>query len=235
MPGPPTFMALPPGSRWLPRVLRGVQDRDEVAGADPLAYLNGLYGLALKLTRNPAAAEDLVQDTYLKVVRFAPTFRKGTNLKAWLFTILRNTFRNDRRSASRQPGRRGQRSGRGRLPLPTTDDDPEQRLLRSTLDADLQQALDKLPEAYREAVWLRDVEDCSYQEIAGILGVPTGTVMSRISRGRKQLYAHLVASRRDAAAATSAVEPDSTGASSGSPRRKDRTTVSAHCAHVGHL
>jgi RNA polymerase sigma-70 factor, ECF subfamily len=209
-------MALPPGSGWLPRVLRGVQDRDEIAGADPLAHLNGLYGLALKLTRNPAAAEDLVQDTYLKVVRFSPTFRKGTNLRAWLFTILHNTFRNDRRSAGRQPVDVDSEVIE-RLPLPTTDDDPEQRLLRSTLDADLQQALDKLPEAYREAVWLRDVEDCSYQEIAGILGVPTGTVMSRISRGRKQLYAHLVAARRDAAAATSAVEPGSTGASSGSP------------------
>jgi RNA polymerase sigma-70 factor, ECF subfamily len=206
--GPPTFMALPPGSRWLPRVLRGVQDRDEVAGADPLAYLNSLYGLALKLTRNPAAAEDLVQDTYLKVVRFAPKFRDGTNLKAWLFTILRNTFHNDRRSASRHPVDVDSELVE-ELPLTSSEDDPETRLLRSTLDADLQEALDALPETFREAVWLRDVEDFSYQEIASILGVPQGTVMSRISRGRKQLYQHLVALRRD-------VEGDSSGSSGGS-------------------
>ena len=207
--GPPTPMALPPGSRWLPRVLRGVQDRDEVAAADPLAYLNSLYGLALKLTRNPAAAEDLVQDTYLKVVRFAPRFRDGTNLKAWLFTILRNTFRNDRRSASRQPVDVDSDLVE-ELPLASSEDDPERRLLRSTLDADLQEALDALPETFREAVWLRDVEDFSYQEIANILGVPQGTVMSRISRGRKQLYQHLVAqsTRRRSA--------DSSGSSGGS-------------------
>lgn len=187
-------MALPPGSRWLPRVIRGVQDRDEALAADPLAYLNSLYGLALKLTRNPAAAEDLVQDTYLKAVRFAPTFRKGTNLKGWLFTILHNTFRNDRRGASRQPVDVDSDIVES-LPIETPEDDPERRLLRSTLDGELQEALDALPEAYREAVWLRDVEECSYQEIAGILGVPAGTVMSRIARGRKLLYQHLVAAR----------------------------------------
>jgi RNA polymerase sigma-70 factor, ECF subfamily len=195
-------MALPPGSRWLPRVIRGVQDRDDALAADPLAYLNSLYGLALKLTRNPASAEDLVQDTYLKAVRFAPTFRKGTNLKSWLFTILHNTFRNDRRGASRQPVEVDSDIVES-LPLETPEDDPERRLLRSTLDGDLQEALDALPEAYREAVWLRDVEECSYQEIAGILGVPAGTVMSRIARGRKLLYQHLVAARPGASDATS--------------------------------
>lgn len=207
-------MALPPGSRWLPRVIRGVQDRDEVVGGDPLDYLNSLYGLALKLTRNPAAAEDLVQDTYLKVARFSPKFRQGTNLKAWLFTILHNTFRNDRRGASRQPVDVDSDVVES-LPLASPDDDPERRLLRSTLDGDLQDALVALPDAYREAVWLRDVEDCSYQEIAAILGVPAGTVMSRISRGRKQLYEHLVSARRRAEA-PSALPAGATGASSGS-------------------
>jgi len=211
-PWPLTSMALPPGSRWLPRVIRGAQDRDEAAEVDPLAYLNSLYGLALKLTRNPAAAEDLVQDTYLKAVRFSPTFREGSNLKAWLFTILHNTFRNDRRGASRQPVDVDSDVIES-LPLEAPGDDPERLLLRSTMDADLQRALEALPEAYREAVWLRDVEDCSYQEIAGILGVPAGTVMSRISRGRKQLHTHLVAARRRAAAA--GMTPDA-GASSGS-------------------
>ncbi len=198
-------MALPPGSRWLPRVIRGAQDRDDAATSDPLVYLNSLYGLALKLTRNPAAAEDLVQDTYLKVVRFSPKFREGTNLKAWLFTILHNTFRNDRRGASREPVDVDSDVVES-LPLAAGDDDPERRLLRSALDSDLQQALDALPEAYREAVWLRDVEECSYQEIAEILGVAPGTVMSRISRGRKQLHDNLIAARRRA-------ESDSAGAS----------------------
>lgn len=202
-------MALPPGSRWLPRVIRGVQDRDDAAGADPLLYLNSLYGLALKLTRNPAAAEDLVQETYLKAVRFWPKFTPGSNLKAWLFTILHNTFRNDRRGASRHPEDVDSDVIES-LPLETPEDDPERRLLRSTLDSDLQDALEALPEAYREAVWLRDVEDCSYQEIADILGVPAGTVMSRISRGRKQLYTHLVAARSRAEVAGA---PTGSGAS----------------------
>ena len=208
-------MALPPGSRWLPRVIRGAQDRDDALAADPLAYLNSLYGLALKLTRNPASAEDLVQETYLKAVRFAPTFREGTNLKGWLFTILHNTFRNDRRGASRQPVDVDSDVVES-LPLEAPGDDPERQLLRSTLDADLQEALDALPETYREAVWLRDVEECSYQEIAGILGVPAGTVMSRISRGRKLLYLHLVAARSGAGGASSGPAPASRARVAGS-------------------
>jgi RNA polymerase sigma-70 factor (ECF subfamily) len=208
---PLTSMALPPGSPWLPRVFRGVQDREDAADVDPLIYLNSLYGLALKLTRNSAAAEDLVQDTYLKALRFSPRFREGSNLKAWLFTILHNTFRNDRRGASRRPVDVDSEVVDS-LPLEAPDDDPERLLLRSTMDADLQRALEALPEAYREAVWLRDVEDCSYQEIAGILGVPAGTVMSRISRGRKQLHAHLMAARHRAEAGST----PGAGASGGS-------------------
>lgn len=207
-------MALPSGSRWLPRVIRGAQDRDDVVAGDPLDYLNSLYGMALKLTRNRAAAEDLVQDTYLKVLRFSPKFREGTNLKAWLFTILHNTFRNDRRGASRQPVD-VDTDVVERLPLEAPDDDPERLLLRSTMDGDLQEALDALPDTYREAVWLRDVEDCSYQEIASILGIPSGTVMSRIARGRKQLHHHLVAARARAEGAPSAGAPPA-GASAAS-------------------
>lgn len=215
-PLPFSSMALSSGSRWLPRVLRGVQDHDDGVVADPLAYLNSLYSLALKLTRNPAAAEDLVQDTYLKAVRFSPKFREGTNLKAWLFTILHNTFRNDRRGASRHPVDVDSDVIES-LPIEAPDDDPERRLLRSALDSDLQDALDALPEAFREAVWLRDVEDCSYQEIAGILGVPAGTVMSRIARGRKLLYRHLVAARQRQAEAggSAAGRKGRTGASDG--------------------
>ena len=187
-------MALPSGSRWVPRVIRGAQDRDESFGADVLTYLNSLYALALKLTRDPTTADDLVQDTFLKAVRFAPTFRAGTNRKAWLFTILHNTFRNDRRGASREPVDVDSDQV-DRVAVASADDDPERQLLRSVLDADLQAALDALPDAYREAVWLRDVEECSYQEIAAILAIPPGTVMSRISRGRKQLHDRLLEAR----------------------------------------
>jgi RNA polymerase sigma-70 factor (ECF subfamily) len=192
-----SLMPPPTGSRWLSRVMRGAQDRPVADVGDSLAHLNSLYGLALKLTRNRAAAEDLVQDTYLKAVRFWPKFRAGTNLKAWLSTILHNTFRNDRRGASRRPEEADSELVDA-MPLEAPGDDPEQRLLRSAVSADVQTALDGLPDAYREAVWLRDVEDFSYQEIADILGVPVGTVMSRIARGRKALYTRLVEVRQAA-------------------------------------
>lgn len=212
---PASLPVMPPttGSRWLPRVIRGAQERPSADLGDSLAHLNSLYGLALKLTRNPAAAEDLVQDTYLKAVRFWPKFRAGTNLKAWLSTILHNTFRNDRRGARRRPEDADSELVDA-LPLEAPEEDPEARLLRAALDSDVQAALDALPDAYREAVWLRDVEDFSYQEIADILGVPLGTVMSRIARGRKALYARLVEMGRGAEqASTTQTEA---GASDGS-------------------
>lgn len=163
--------------------------RDTLA-RDALVYVNGLYGLALRLTRNAADAEDLVQDTYVKALRFADRFAPGTNLKAWLFTILTNTFRNRRRGAGRDPVEIDSDlvdATAHAAPEAT----PEQLLLRATLDTDLQAALDSLPEAFRQAVWLRDVEEFSYAEIAEMLGVPIGTVMSRISRGRRLLHDRL--------------------------------------------
>ena len=170
----------------------------EAFAAEALVYLEPLYATALRLARNRADAEDLVQDTYVKAIRFADRFERGTNLKAWLYTILHNTWRNRRRDASRdtvdvdserveaaaaQPGG------------PAAFDTPERILLRDTLDADLQAALDALPDAFREAVWLRDVEEFSYAEIAAMLEVPIGTVMSRISRGRRLLFEKLSAGR----------------------------------------
>jgi len=162
--------------------------------ADVLALLPPLYATALRLTRNRADAEDLVQDTVVKALRFKARFTRGTNLKAWLYTILHNTSRNRRRDAARDtvdvdssivddaaslPG--------GPVALET----PERILLRETLDVDLQSALDELPDAFREAVWLRDVEEFTYAEIAEMLDIPIGTVMSRISRGRRALYDRL--------------------------------------------
>ena len=191
-------MAFRPTSRWLPRVVRGGQDRDDPFSGDILLYVNNLYGLALKLTRNPTAAEDLVQDTYLKAVRFAPSFTPGSNVKAWLFTILHNTFRNNRRGAGRDPVDVDSDVIES-VALASPDENPERQLLRSVMDVDLQAALDALPDVYRQAVWLRDVEECAYQEIAEIVGIPAGTVMSRISRGRRMLHDLLVAARSGSA------------------------------------
>ena len=168
--------------------------------AEALSHVNSLYGAALRLTRQPADAEDLVQDTYLKAFRFASQFERGTNLKAWLHTILHNTFLNQRRRAGRDPVAVDSEvvdtaaAAAGAADAPT----PEDLLLRQSLDADLQAAIDALPEVFRQAVWLRDVEEFSYAEIARMLDVAPGTVMSRISRGRRLLYEYLVGEERPA-------------------------------------
>ena len=159
---------------------------------DALALLDRLYSAALRLTRNEADAQDLVQDTYLKALRSSGQFEAGTNLRGWMFTILHNTFLNQRRDRGRSPID-ADSDAVEQAPDPRLEaTNPEALLLRETMDADLQAALDNLPAAYREAVWLRDVEQFSYEEIAGIIGVPIGTVMSRISRGRRALYDDLV-------------------------------------------
>jgi len=172
-----------------------VDPKDDEFARDALAYVDSLYGTALRLTRNRADAEDLVQETYLKAFRASAQFERGTNLKAWLFTILHNTFRNLRRHDVRSPVDVDSETVEQAVDLIAQEHSPEQLLTRDTLDADLQAALDALPEAFRQAVWLRDVEEFSYAEIARIVGVPIGTVMSRISRGRKLLYERLAGSR----------------------------------------
>lgn len=164
--------------------------------AEALEFVDSLYRTALRLTRVPSDAEDLVQDTYLKAFRSADSFRPGTNLRAWLFTILHNTARNRARDRSResvtvdsdivdQAADTPQFGGAGPV------DDPETLLLKNTLAPELQAAVDELPDAFREAVWLRDVEEFSYAEIAEMLSIPIGTVMSRISRGRRMLFGRL--------------------------------------------
>jgi RNA polymerase sigma-70 factor (ECF subfamily) len=162
--------------------------------AEALSHIDSLYGTALRLTRRRADAEDLVQDTYLKAFRSSAQFQPGTNLKAWLFTILHNTFRNMRRHDGRNPVDVDSEKVDA-ASNPADEHTPEQLLTRAALDADLQAALDGLPDAFRQAVWLRDVEELSYAEIAGVLGVPAGTVMSRISRGRRALSERLTALR----------------------------------------
>jgi RNA polymerase sigma-70 factor (ECF subfamily) len=160
--------------------------------ADALAHLDGLFGVAMRLTRDRADAEDLVQDTFLKAVRSAHRFEAGTNLRAWLFTILYNTFRNARRDARRDPIEVDSEAVDQAADVAVAAGaDPERQLLRAARGEALRRALDDLPDAYRQAVWLRDVEDLPYAEIARVLDVPVGTVMSRISRGRRLLFGRL--------------------------------------------
>jgi RNA polymerase sigma-70 factor (ECF subfamily) len=159
--------------------------------ADALGHLNALYRTALRLTRHPADAEDLVQDTFVKAFRFADQFEQGTNLKAWLFAILHNTYRNRRRAAARDTVEVDSDLVEAAMAPPDQGGTPEEILMRSAVDADLQAALDSLPEPFHHAVWLRDVEEFSYLEMAKMLEVPVGTVMSRISRGRRLLYERL--------------------------------------------
>ena len=173
---------------------RATAEDQNALAAEALRYLEPLFATALRLTRNRSDAEDLVQDTFVKALRFSSTFTPGTNLKAWLYTILHNTWRNRRRDASRDPVEiDSPRVDEAAATGAAAGDTPERILLRATLDADLQAALDALPEAFREAVWLRDVEEFSYAEIAEMLAVPIGTVMSRISRGRRLLFDKLSA------------------------------------------
>lgn len=172
----------------------GASDAEQFAQA-ALSHLDSLYGTALRLTRRAADAEDLVQDTYLKAFRASHQFARGTNLKAWLFTILHNTFRNTRRHDGRNPvDVDSEAVDRAAGDLDGVQS-PEQILARATLDVDLQAALDALPDAFREAVWLRDVEELSYADMANVLGIPIGTVMSRISRGRRALFDALKSTR----------------------------------------
>jgi RNA polymerase sigma-70 factor, ECF subfamily len=160
-----------------------------------LPQLDALYGAALRFTRNPTEAEDLVQDTYVRAYRFWHTFKTGTSIKAWLFTILRNTFINryhkiNRRRTVRddlenQLNALGSEAAVARSAPPPVG--PEavigQRVTRDRIDA----ALESVPEDYRTAVILADLEGLAYKEIAEIMDCPIGTVMSRIYRGRRLL------------------------------------------------
>jgi RNA polymerase sigma-70 factor (ECF subfamily) len=175
---------------------------------EALACLDSLYRTALRLTRVPADAEDLVQETYLKAFRAADRFEPGTNLKAWLFTILHNTVRNRARDRARDTVAINSEAVDRAADAPPPagggrPETPESLLVRDTLGPELQAAIDALPAVFRQAVWLRDVEDFSYAEIAAMLDIPAGTVMSRISRGRRMLYEAL----KDTTSVTSRPSP----------------------------
>ena len=179
---------------------RARQARVRAFEAEAIGCIDSLYRTALRLTRVPADADDLVQETYLKAFRAAERFEPGTNLRAWLFTILHNTARNRARDRARDAvtadSEAIDRAVDGPSPYDVMGDrasamSPETRLIREALAPDIQAAIDALPDAFRQAVWLRDVEEFSYAEIADMLDVPAGTVMSRISRGRRMLFDQL--------------------------------------------
>jgi RNA polymerase sigma-70 factor, ECF subfamily len=166
---------------------------------EAMEFMPSLYSAALRMTRNPADAEDLVQETYLKAYRGFGGYQQGTNLKAWLYRILTNTFINQYRAKKRRPdesdldevedlylyrrlgGLEAARAGRS----------AEDELMDFFTDAEVKEAVESLPEQFRMAVLLADVEGFSYKEIAEILDIPIGTVMSRLHRGRKALQKQL--------------------------------------------
>jgi RNA polymerase sigma-70 factor, ECF subfamily len=160
-----------------------------------MEYMAPLYTAALRMTRNPADAEDLVQETYLKAYRGFGGFEQGTNLKAWLYRILTNTFINSYRSKKRRPDESELDEVEdlylyrrlGGLEAVAVGRSAEDELMDLVTDQEVKDAIEALPEQFRMAVLLADVEGFSYKEIAEILDIPIGTVMSRLHRGRKAL------------------------------------------------
>lgn len=152
-----------------------------------LQHMNALYSAALRMAKDRTDADDLVQDTYLRAYRFFDRFERGTSIKAWLFTILKNTFINDFKKRAKTP----EHVNLERLKLsdnePTSSDDPEEELLYKFFGDEFDRAVEALPEEFRNVIRLSDVDGYSYKEVAEKVNRPIGTVMSRLHRGRKLL------------------------------------------------
>ena len=190
-----------------------------MAEADPfeteaLTFLDALYRTGLRMTRSEAEAEDLVQETYIKAFRHRDQFTPGTNLKAWLFRILTNTFINQYRRKAARPETTElddvdesilYRHMRDVSPG-SSSPDPEALLINNTLSSEVKEALESLPEKFRTTVLL-DVEGFAYKEIAQMLDIPIGTVMSRLHRGRKYLQKRLYDVARDRGIAAARAMP----------------------------
>lgn len=170
-----------------------VEERAQRFERDALPYLDQMYGAALRMTRNAADAEDLVQETFAKAFSAFHQYRDGTNLKAWLYRILTNTFINSYRKKQREPQQamtedvQDWQLARAAEHSSTGLRSAEVEALDRLPDSDVKDALAQLSDDFRLAVYLADVEGFAYKEIAEIMDTPIGTVMSRLHRGRKQL------------------------------------------------
>jgi RNA polymerase sigma-70 factor, ECF subfamily len=177
------------------------EDRRKRFEDEALPHLDALYSMALRLSRNSDDAGDLLQETVLRAYRFFHQFEAGTNCRAWMLTILFNNFRNGyRKSAREQPAASSEEFERKveteSLRVDPAASNPESMLSVQGMEGEVETALAGLPAEFREAILLVDVEELSYQEVSGVLGIPIGTVKSRVSRGRAILRDSLSAFAR---------------------------------------